>query len=60
MGFSLDDRSSLDDAVKEMTNLDKYNSFKISIDSYIKSNHNSYGEEMVDCYKQILSNRLCK
>ncbi len=60
LGFALDDIEALDKAVKEMTNLDKYNSLKKSIDDYIKSNHNSYGEEMVDCYKQILSNRLCK
>ena len=60
LGFALDDLEALDKAVKEMTNLDKYNSLKKSIDDYIKSNHNSYGEEMVDCYKQILSNRLCK
>lgn len=60
VGFALDDISTLDKAVKGMTNIENYNSFKISIDNYIKSNHNSYGEEMVDCYKQILSNRLCK
>ena len=60
VGFATDDINELDKAIKEITNLDNYKSFKISIDNYIKSNHCSYGEEMVDCYKQILSDRLCK
>ena len=60
VGFAMDDIKELDKAIKEITNLDNYKSFKISIDNYIKSNHCSYGEEMVDCYKQILSDRLCK
>lgn len=55
VGFALNDENALDVAVKKLTNLDCYNSFKASIDNYIKSNPKSYGEEMVDCYRRILS-----
>lgn len=54
IGFMLDDMDSLDAAVKALTNIDNYNTFKKSIDNYINSDAKSYGEDMINCYKELL------
>lgn len=60
IGFTLEDMSSLDSAVMEITDINRYNALRKSIHTYIIKEKLSYGEKMISCYKSILSDGLCK